>query len=185
MTTAAGKVTPAACRSAKAMGWSPPWRSRSSSRFCWASRRLIDRIVALRWGCNTQAWCLGGRRSRLKGYRQDKAERCRAGGAARRGGSPEGRAGTIAIGALDRDAPTAPQAVAELPRPPACRPRVRTRAVDLRPRRRAAAPRGPRNGPDAPLDLSWLCPSWCRSHGGPTVSSGVESTFGSYRKGRP
>lgn len=62
-----GKGNPGGVQVGKSTGWSPPWRSRSSSRFSWALRRLIDRIVALRWGCNIQAWCLGGRRSRLKG----------------------------------------------------------------------------------------------------------------------
>ena len=43
---------PVGCSSAKATGWSPAWRSRSSSRCCWGSAGVIDVIVALQrdWG---------------------------------------------------------------------------------------------------------------------------------------
>src|SRR5438477_254130 len=46
-TTAAGKLIPAACSSAKATGWPSASRSRSSSRCCWASASVIDGIVAV------------------------------------------------------------------------------------------------------------------------------------------
>jgi hypothetical protein len=42
-TTAAGNPIPSACSSAKATGWSPAWRSRSSNRCCWESAGVIDR----------------------------------------------------------------------------------------------------------------------------------------------
>jgi hypothetical protein len=42
--TAAGNAIPAACSSANATGWSPACRSCSSSRCCWASAGVIDRL---------------------------------------------------------------------------------------------------------------------------------------------
>jgi len=39
------EVNPAGASSAKATGWSPAWRSRLSSRCCWASASVVDRLL--------------------------------------------------------------------------------------------------------------------------------------------
>ena len=69
------KVNPAGVQLAKATGWSPAVRRRSSSRCCWASASVIDRIVALHWDCGRGGRLVAGVEALADGRVQPPGER--------------------------------------------------------------------------------------------------------------